>query len=111
MDLTALNHEDPILKVLGAAQERISKPKNWCQGSYGFNHSPHCAVGVILFMTTTDNAYLDCLDLLNTSAGQLGRYNGASDLNDSTDHPTVMAMFDRARALRMADMLEAAHAA
>ena len=31
-----LRQDDEILRVLRAAQERIEKPENWCQGNPGF---------------------------------------------------------------------------
>ncbi len=107
MDLEALRHEDPIMKVLRAAQERIRKPENWCQGTYGDRHSDHgelCAWGAIRWATPDE---WPAALVLNAAAKQNG-FSSAGALNDCTDHPTVMAMFDRAQELRMADMMEAA---
>lgn len=113
MDLTALNHEDPILKVLSAAQERIRDPKNWCRGvlhqTTPDGTEQWCARGAIHFMEHP------CVDgLLNRAAremhymDEMGPAHAVVCLNNTAGHSTVMAMFDRARALRMAAMIEAA---
>ncbi len=118
MDLDALRHEDPILKVLHAAQERIRLPERWRQcvfGDWMFDDTQICAWGALNWVEYRAAGNLGCgdstvwaqaFDYLDTAARQIG-YLGIADLNDSTDHPTVMAMFDRAQELRMADMMEA----
>lgn len=101
--------QDPILRVLSAAQERIREPENWCQKSYGGDDGPNCAVGA-LWTVARGCDYRPAYRLLNMASRELsGRI--ASFLNDTTDHPTVMVMFSRAIELRLADMAkEAVHA-
>ncbi len=104
MPLDGTLYEDEILRVLHTAQERIRDPENWCQYSYGLNSSPNCAVGALLM---TPRSTPEALGLLNTASKQIG-YDGASILNDRTNHPTVMAMFDCAIKLRLAEIMEVA---
>ncbi len=108
-------YEDEILRVLSAAQERIRDPKNWCQGGL-YDAGPVCARGAIMValgMSTKLSYTNSCFpgwtsqyhkvdDYLYRTARQLG-HRGTVAVN-TTDHLTVMAMFDRAQELRRAEI-------
>ena len=100
-----LYQDDEILRVLRAAQERIRKPENWCQGAYGDHRSDHselCAWGAIKWATRDE---WPAAMVLNVAAHKLG-FGSAGALNDGTNHPTVMHMFSRAIELRLAEIME-----
>ena len=109
MNLDAIQGEDEILSVLHAAQERIRDPENWCQGHlYQTRNGKDqwCATGSFE-LAKTIGEWTSAWGLLWQAANELG-HDGIVTLNNQTDHATVMAMFDRAQELRLADMLEAA---
>jgi hypothetical protein len=92
---------NPVVEQLKAARELISDPEHWCRGAYArrkngsecnsWSKSAHsfCALGA--FRGYGDNAWRT----LNLAAKNMG-FLSAHHLNDSTDHATVMEMFDRA---------------
>ena len=113
-----LNQDDEILRVLRAAQERIRKPENWCQNLMHLTTDDGtdqwCARGAIWCFdgdVAADN-------LLCRAASEMGYGDPPSrhgtvherhqvvTLNNTTDHPTVMAMFSRAIELRLAEIME-----
>ena len=111
-----LYEDDEILRVLRAAQEHIRDPENWCQHDRIGPRGKVCAAGAIHIATgtlyendvwTVDGA--EAGKYLDAAARKFG-FDFAFDLNDDedTDHPMVMAMFDRAQELCLADMMEAA---
>lgn len=117
MDLTALQHEDPILKVLDAAQERIRDPENWGR-RYLYKHGKLCARGAVMaaagvpiandmFQGFTSKLYNRAEGYLNAAAVEAGFLSSAY-LNDDAGHLPTMAMFNLAIELRLADMMEAA---
>ncbi len=108
MPLDGTLYEDEILRILSAAQERIRDPKNWCQGTFGdwANRTQFCAYGALLNEPNPTAA----LVLIDTVAQEQG-YGGSISLNDRTDHPTVMAMFQRAIEMRSQEISENALAA
>ncbi len=107
-----LYHNDEILQLLDEAQERIRNPENWCQEA--------------LFQTTRDGTRQWCargavkselwyqgVDALLSRAavemghiGTRGLHHAVVALNNTTDHSTVMAMFDLAREMRLSQILE-----
>lgn len=114
LDGTLYHPQDGILRVLSAAQERIREPENWRQHDYGRfleQTGPICADGALLFAVNPDqhSLFRQASRLLCRAAHEQ-KFQGSIDLNDSTDHPTVMAMFSRAIELRLADIAkEAVH--
>ncbi len=110
-----LYHNDEILQILDAAQERIRDPKNWCQGSLNEigpdGAEQWCARGAIRGVW-----YQGADALLSRAAVEMGYgdwhgpLHAVVALNNSSDHPTVMAMFDRAREIHMAKTKETVHA-
>ena len=112
MDLSALQHEDPILSVLHRAQERIRDPENWCPCGYSNGPTRNwddpaattwCAEASLRLETSVLHES-DAWNLLRRSSREIYQ-SSPPTLNDETDHPTVMAMFTRAIELRQADML------
>lgn len=114
MNLDAIRGEDEILRVLRAAQERIRKPENWWQGNYSNGSEKHwddigatawCAEGT--FRMEGGDPHGEAWDYVVSAAGEIND-SRPCDLNDYTNHPTVMAMYDLAQELRLAAMMEAA---
>ena len=114
-----LYQDDEILRVLRAAQKRIRRPENWCQGVL-YLADQVCARGAILVALgmPTYSAYqksyfgwgdqYDQTDAyLSRAAHEMGFF-GSGELNNHSDHPTVMAMFERAQELRLAEIMEVA---
>lgn len=122
LDGTLYHPQDEILRVLSAAQERIREPENWCQGTMwrttDNDVKQWCARGAV-YWTYNEKNNDEADNLLNRAANEMGYSNNSKTgrnaivlLNNTTDHPTVMAMFSRAIELRLADMAkEAVHAA
>ncbi len=112
-----LYQDDEILRVLRAAQERIRKPENWCQGYLERvtldGTEQWCARGAVIAETGYNS---DADVLLNRAAVETGYvdHHGPKHavvaLNNTTDHPTVMLMFSRAIELRQAEILAVAPA-
>ena len=121
MDLNALKHEDEILRVLRAAQERIRKPQNWiesprAQSSYGDlsdGSDPTairwCALGAI------DWVMGECVDLrspvvstLKAAAIEMG-FSFVAETNWH-GYDACHEMFSRAQELRLAEIMEVAAA-
>ncbi len=76
-----------------AAKALIVDPANWTQGVYKKDGCKFCSKGALREQSRNDMWYADCW--LNTAAYQMG-FDGPIHLNDSTDHSTVMKMFDLA---------------
>ena len=122
MPLDGTLYEDEILRVLRNAQERIRDPKNWIKGCLARDKCgdpvypdsryavQFCARGALQY----ENSEAD--DLLNQAAVKMGYAsiyvggNALVHLNNTSDHSTVMAMFDRAIELRQAEIMETVHA-
>lgn len=91
------------MKLLIEARAKIADPAHWTQGANARNsfhesclsHDPRaicwCAQGAILSFRdpTEGEAYTQ----LNNAAKELTNY-GLTSLNDTTDHATVLKMFD-----------------
>ncbi len=107
-----LYQDDETLRVLRAAQERIRDPANWCQGRLQKvtrdGTEQWCARGAVHGSQTW---YEGADALLSRVAIEMGHVNERGPrhavvaLNNSTDHNTVMAMFDRAKELRQAEIM------
>jgi hypothetical protein len=101
-----------IARVLANAKTLIQDPKNWCQKAYARDADGHatmatgpdacqwCSLGATMkalegddLRKTIGTEYI--WHILDRAAPQF-KYNSADFVNDRTDHPTVMAMFDRA---------------
>ncbi len=117
MPLDGTLYEDETLRVLRAAQELIRDPENWCQGNGALNASgnlvvwgsPHAVQFCTYGAVRASGSNRAAIDLLDRTAKEQD-IGSCIDLNDSTDHPTVMAMFDRAQELRRAEIMETVHA-
>jgi hypothetical protein len=94
-------------EVLVAAKNLLSDPSNWTKGAmartisdvdvnfYAKNASCWCALGAvnkILFDANEEKNKL-AFKYLSDAASTFG-YRYISDLNDQTDHDTVMKLFD-----------------
>ena len=109
MPLDGTLYEDAILRVLSAAQERIRNPENWCKNRIyrqtADGTEQWCAVGAFYGGSSHD---VPAFGLLDRAAGLMGYSSSVGGdllkLNNTTDHPTVMAMFDRAQELRRAEL-------
>lgn len=99
-----------VVKLLSEAQELIRDPKNWCQGPFaldaeGVSVSPgsssaccFCADGAmerVLSDQLDFSTYNKARRVLTDAAFDMGVL-GVVFLNETTDHPTVMKMFDLA---------------
>ena len=92
---------DPVYRTLTEAQARIRDPANWCQRAFIID-GRMCAVGALApYMATPETGHAHLM--LARAAKTLG-HDCVSLLNDSTDHPTVMRMFDLARARRAKEL-------
>lgn len=91
------------IDILRAARARIEDPKHWCQQMeavdaegnttrvYSETAIRWCAMGTLYAEGYAEEA----LDMLYVAAEELG-HSGPADLNDDTDHTTVMRMYDKA---------------
>lgn len=97
-----------IASKLRAAKALIATPETWCQGTWGRtacdapatrgrNAARFCSWGALVQLLGI-SGYGAALGYLNKAALEMG-HTGATNLNDLTDHPTVLRMFDRAIAL------------
>lgn len=90
----------PVEQLLVDARCIITDPEDWCQGTYGdLRHGPNCASGALqnaALLThaapQTDGVAWELLADIAESDG----FCSIVRLNDRTDHPTVLAMFDAA---------------
>ncbi|MGD1957175.1 MAG: hypothetical protein ACFBZ9_18510 [Sphingomonadales bacterium] len=98
-------------ETLRAAKALIQKPENWCQGAYVRDKTGRevafddplgcqwCAEGAV-YKEVDARGVLDSrasrpFILLRDVAVKMGATRGTK-INDTTDHPTVMRMFDLA---------------
>lgn len=94
-----------VIDALRSAKGKISDSAKWVRGTVAvdgagnrvmpedFTACRWCAVGACM---SNDEAWNDlAIPALHTVAKHLG-YRSAGNLNDSTDHLTVMRMFDLA---------------
>lgn len=97
------------VRILEDARALIATPETWVQRTYQRN-GHRCAIGAICWAAECSfyEAELDSQPI-ERAAREMG-YENAVHLNDSTDHPTVMRMFDRAIELAWADAREAVDA-
>lgn len=107
---------DKILRTLAAAQELISTPNRWCRRQLE-SRGRHCAVGAI---------YKVCSGKMWDYEGRLlgetkieretrtwlqhalpaGHYGDVPLFNDAKKHRDVMALYERAKAMRRATLME-----
>jgi len=106
-----LYQNDETLRVLRSAQERIRNSENWCRGELhqvvdGIEQ--WCARGAVLTEVNRWNSPAD--ELLCQAALDMGYVDLPGhelvSLNNCSDHPTVMDMFDLAREKRISEILE-----
>ena len=93
-------------EILRAAKAKIEDPAHWCQGEYakdalGQRASEYsdeacawCAMGA--FHTIDNGSSYDAFRSLAKAANEIHQGWGIPNVNDNTDHATVMRMFDRA---------------
>lgn len=93
------------LEILRAARALIAQPGRWCQGALARNLSnaevscfsgeacAHCATGATSIAAGDHEGSYAADTALTTTAQDMG-FEDAVDLNDATDLPTVLAMFD-----------------
>lgn len=96
------------VEILKAAKAKIEDPAHWCQGNAAWdlngracvpedhNARSWCSWGAVT--AASRQRGVSAHDYLDRAADEFG-FASAVVLNDSTDHPTVMKMFDRAIAL------------
>jgi hypothetical protein len=101
-----------LAKVLTEAKTLIEDPSKWCQKAYARDAEGKatmatapdacqwCSLGAAMWALNRSDLRSSVgvehvWDLLDKAA-QSYKYRSADIVNDSTDHPTVMAMFDRA---------------
>ncbi len=114
MPLDGTLYEDEVLLLLRSAQERIRKPENWCKGLLWQTSlsgtRQWCAFGTVYDGREVSFLQMrEATNLLNRAAMEMGHVKVGQvlalvNLNNSTDHPTVMVMFDRAIELREAEI-------
>lgn len=100
---------DPVLKCLQDARQRIENPANWHQGDwsnyrYG-KAAAWCTWGsVFVVLGSSGEMHGRVMSYLNASTPD-GR--GAISYNDdpTTTHADVLALFDRAIAARLSELL------
>ena len=114
MPFDATPIENETVRILRAAKARIENPENWCQMALALtreckrvraddkNAVQWCAVGTLVAMP---NALQREFTLLSKAAKECG-FPTIATLNNETDHPTVMRMFDRAIELAQQEVLE-----
>jgi hypothetical protein len=98
-------------EMLRAAKAKIGEPDSWCMGSEAVNASDEaedptdpeacrwCSIGAVIAVGGIGSPYV--FTLLDDAAKAMGKggklgLRAAALLNDTTDHATVMKMFDRA---------------
>lgn len=94
------------LKVLKDARAKIENPEHWCQGHYAVTTAGKgvgpahpracawCAQGALEASGFTPYSS-DAIGLAQLAAEELG-FASIPELNDTTDHATVLTMLDRA---------------
>ncbi|MGI9449346.1 MAG: DUF6197 family protein [Geminicoccaceae bacterium] len=94
-------------EILIAAKAKIEDPERWCQGWFARDIAGHpigsrnpgackwCSLGAIRVVWGPLSYESKVLQTLAVAALDQG-FQLPEDLNDNTDHPTVMKMFDRA---------------
>lgn len=116
-----IDPEPEVVTILRRAQERIRDPEGWCVGSpvsrSRDNRGKNCAESALALELGVD--YLDDKDwtLLHSTPAYELLLRAAEqvkpgtikvwEVNDDTDHPTVMRMFERA--IELAEQEEASH--
>lgn len=101
-------------EILRAAKAKIEDPAHWCQGYSWLNSKNQpisrddmrsaarrcCAIGAVALSCQRLSDEWSPIRFLETAANELGFGEkvllAPAELNDSTDHATVMRMFDRA---------------
>lgn len=91
-------------RLLMEARDLIADEKNWTQHTFGSGRS-YCAVGA-LYTTCNykvpDPVFVAAWQLLDDLATSRG-FQGMANLNDLTDHATVMEVYQEAIERAMAD--------
>ena len=104
--------------LLRKAKALIDTPEKWCQGTEAQDKNGRgvfcdssaavqfCALGALGNLGSCSGYIVS--DFLDKAARKMGHYgtdneSPAANLNDTTDHPTVMAMFDLAIRLANAE--------
>lgn len=108
MPFDSVNFEKPeVVRQLEAAKALIADPTNWCQGTMAMSRhrwpigisdpqaSAWCSEGAIVRITGAVSEKGNLWRFLRSASHELG-YFAPFELNDNTNHATVMRMFDRA---------------
>ena len=103
-DGTFTKPDTEIAALLRKAKALIDTPEKWCQGVCARDRNgvgvltdgglavSRCAMGAIWAVSRAGR----CDWFLHEAARQMFGADCAADVNDTTDHPTVMRMFDLA---------------
>lgn len=89
------NETRSTVEILKAARERISDPSKWCQGRAAIEDRA-CATQAFNEQATTSTPVGSAAWTCILQAADGMGFPIPSHLNDQTDHPTVMAMYDQA---------------
>jgi hypothetical protein len=81
---------------LRAARVLIENPERWCQGAFRSN-GKYCAKGALFHVKADNFAHGFLRRAAQKTSGRI--YWLPEHLNDQTDHPTVLKMFDLAIAM------------
>ena len=93
---------NPTVTLLRQAKLKIADPKNWCQGRlHSEDGNQHCAAGAIQICSNSTREMDLAFRKLDAAAREFTPFRTFIDLNNTTDHPTVMKMFDRAIEMAM----------
>lgn len=115
MNTSTPSANEEAVEVLKKAKALIADPEHWCRRRVATNAggdgvpatSPSavswCSIGAVSAVTVDVDVKQHAWMMLERAAEEMGFEEdaeaAAACLNDETDHPTVMKMFDRAIAL------------
>lgn len=121
-DGSNFDFNDNILRTLMAAQELISTPNRWCRGQLE-SRGRHCALGAIYEVCSGKMTSYEGLYRNETKAEREARLwlqhalpdhgtgrDAVPGFNDTNKHRDVMALYERAKAMRRAKLMEKAAA-
>lgn len=121
-DGSNFDFNDNILRALAAAQDLISTPNRWCRGQLE-SRGRHCALGAIYKVCSGrladyEDGLLGETRIERDARAWLQRAlpkptrgsDSVPDFNDGSKHRDVMALYDRAKAMRRAKLMEKAAA-
>lgn len=86
--------ESEVVTQLKAAKALISDPEHWCQNQ-ATGHDSRCAYVAMAMVSGLTSVDWISYPTLRRASKQMG-HKCPIHLNDETDHPTVMKMFDLA---------------